>query len=109
MQGNAREANGSTCPEVLQVVDVEVLLDLLSNPALVEKTGVVIEKAILRGLLNEVTVGSILLTASNPIVYSYLKPGGQNNQQDDSCPSQTHQSPSTVRGCQVLHLVEHSS
>lgn len=56
MQGNGREGSGNLGPDALKIVDLEVLLDLLRNPALVEKARAVIERAVSKSLLNEVTV-----------------------------------------------------
>jgi hypothetical protein len=42
--------------DLLHTADLEVLLDLLRNPGLVEKSRVLIEKAVVKGLLNDMNV-----------------------------------------------------
>lgn len=57
LQGSSRDPHGNTA-EQIHSVDLEVLLDLLRNPGLVEKTRAIIERALSRGLLNEVMVST---------------------------------------------------
>ena len=58
VQGSGRDSHGNSAVEQLHSVDLEVLLDLLRIPGLVEKTRGIIERALSRGLLNEVTVST---------------------------------------------------
>ena len=55
-QGNLREAPGDSPVDVLHTADLEVLLDLLRNPGLVEKSRLLIEKAVVKGLLTDTNV-----------------------------------------------------
>jgi len=70
VQGNSREASGDSPVDLLHTADLEVLLDLLRNPGLVEKSRVLIEKAVVKGLLNDMNVSR--LVPSTPPCGSFL-------------------------------------
>lgn len=55
VQSDARETIGEA-PVGLHINDLEVLLDLLRNPNLSEKARSVFERAIIRGLISEISV-----------------------------------------------------
>ena len=55
-QGNSRDAPGDSPVDMLHTADLEVLLDLLRNPGLVEKSRTLIEKAVVKGLLTDTNV-----------------------------------------------------
>jgi len=70
VQGNSRDAPGDSPVDTLHTSDLEVLLDLLRNPGLAEKSRALIEKAVVKGLLNEMNV-------SLPCHLSRHQPGSQ--------------------------------
>ncbi len=56
----------------MHAVDLEVLLDLLGSPSLVEKARAVFERGIVRGLLGEMEVGTAHAAAPSLSALSYL-------------------------------------